>query len=511
MSSPLAGVQLHLVTSIEDVLEMKRWASERRDTPMGVDVETTGLDRVKDRVRLIQLGDKFHGWAVPDIWGGAAVEIMRDYEGEFVGHNIFAFDSHHIAQTLRYQIPLHKLHDTMFLAALSDPLKPKGLKPLATRLIDKNATAGQRLLDDGMKANGWTWATVPYDFPPWWAYGALDPVLTCWLWDMLYPQIHGTADEAYDLERAVAPLLGKMMNSGILLDKKWTAEKLTELRTYITSAREWLKSVHNIDSLMSAKQLRAGLSAAGIEVTGVTKTGLPSVTKEVLGEISRSQDAPQAARDLAGTVLKARHADKMAGTYLENFTEMAKFDGVIHCAIQQLAARTSRMSITSPALQTLPRDDKIIRGCFIPREGKSLISIDASQIELRLAASLCGDDGLITAIREADETGADIYCGIASMLFGETIIKTDKRRQFTKNAGYCKIYGGGVRKIAITIGLPFEQAKQMNDMYDERFPMLSSFAGELIAIARQQVARGERPHARTDTGSCRAMKINFTL
>src|SRR5277367_937304 len=179
---------------------------------------------------------------------------------------------------------------------------------------------------------------------------------------------------------------------------------------------------------------------------------------------------------------------------------MAGLDGAIHPSIMQLQARTGRSSCTSPNLQNLPRDDKVCRGSFIPHPGYVFITTDASQIELRIAASVCGDEGLITAIREADENGTDIYAGIATMLFGTSINKKDPRRQATKSSAYTKIYGGGVKKIALTIGLPFADAKRMNDMFDTRFPKLASYAGELVATARRQSSQGITPYTRTDTG-----------
>ncbi len=388
MTSPLTDVQLHLVTSIDDVLAMREWAGERRDYPIGYDTESKGLQPITDQLRLGQLGDLRHGWAVPLEWMGAVIELLRDMfrrKQSVVCHNS-SFDWRVTKHSLGYEMPWHLVHDTMILAALADPTRPKGLKPLSSRLIDPNATAGQKLLQDGMKANGWNWATVPADYPPYWAYAALDPVLTCHIWQSLSERVLRESPEAYDLERATTPILAGMMDAGLYLDRDYTTDKLAELRSYISSARQWLKEAHEVTSLMSARQIASALELTGAPITGRTPTGLPQVGKDVLNFISRSEDFPQPARELAGTILKARHAEKVAGTYLENFLELATPDGAIHPSIQQLLARTGRMSCTDPNLQNLPRDDRMVRGCFIPRPGNALISIDASQIELRLAA-----------------------------------------------------------------------------------------------------------------------------
>lgn len=497
--SPLANVKLHRVSNIADVLQMREWVSFRRDTPLGVDTETTGLAPQRDRLRLIQLGDKFHGWAVPDTWSGAATEILEDYEDDFVAHNS-QFDHRFIEHSIGHFIPWHKLHDTMIIAALADPTRPKGLKPLSARLIDRRATAGERLLHDGMKANGWTWATVPADFPPYWAYAALDPVLTCWIWDILSPDVLETASEAYDLERSVTPILAGMMDKGLLLDKAYTEKKLSELRQFSAKARTWLKDVHGITSLMSARQIDAALRNLDLVISARTKTGLPSIDKETLQLLSVSPEVTPAVHDLAKTILRARHAEKLAGTYLENFLEIVAPDGAIHPSVNQLQARTGRMSCSEPNLQNLPRDDKLVRGCFVPHPGYVLVSIDASQIELRLAAHLCADPELIRVLNEADESGRDVYSEIASTLYGELITKGDPRRQATKSSMYTKIYGGSVKKIALVLGLTRAEAQKMNDMVDERFSRLSSFSAELISRAKSQQLAGEVPYTRTDTG-----------
>jgi DNA polymerase I-like protein with 3'-5' exonuclease and polymerase domains len=357
--SPLANVQLHFVESIDDVLAMREWASEQRETPIGCDTESEGLNPVSDRLRLIQLGDKRHGWAVPIEWAGAVIELLRDLfrRHERVVFHHSCFDVRVIQHSLGYQVPWSYVDDTLILAALADPTRPKGLKPLSSRIIDRNATAGQRLLDEGMKVNGWTWATVPASFPPYWAYAALDPVLTCHIYDLLAPGVLKTAPEAYDLERSVTPLLASMMDAGLLIDKEYVTAKLNELREYTVSAREWLDAAHGVTSLMSARQLDAALQAQGIIIADRTPTGLPSITKDTLDGIVRSSgDVSQAARDLAATVLKTRHAEKLAGTYLENFLELAAFDGAIHPSINQLPARTSRMCLAAGSMVDAPRD-----------------------------------------------------------------------------------------------------------------------------------------------------------
>lgn len=436
--SPLANVQLHLVDSLEEALSLKRWLGERRETPLGVDTESEGLDPFRHDLRLVQVGDMRQGWALPwPLWGGLAQEVLNTYEGEFVAHNA-SFDSRMLLKRGNIAVPWHRLHDTMTLATLDDPTRLRGLKPLSSMLIDKNATSGERALSEGMRNNGWGWDTVPYDFPAYWAYGALDPVLTCHLFNHLFPRVNGDCPEVYSLERGVTRVCSNMMLKGIRVDRQYIQDNIVRLKDVSRQSREWLDSVHGIKNPLSSRQISAALEKCGYEVTETTRTGLPKTDKETLTSIRDGQAVPEAAATVARYILGVRHIDKVIGSYLENFLITADSDDVIHPSIHPLAARTSRMSITDPALQTLHRDDKIVRGSFIPREGNVFISCDADQIELRVAAILSNDAGLIEAFHEADKPGGlDFFSSIASQLFNDKVRKGDNRRQVTKNMSYC--------------------------------------------------------------------------
>lgn len=499
MESPLAEVELHLVESIDDLWALKRWVGERRPVPLGVDTESSGLDPARHRIRLIQVGDLKQGWAVPyPLWGGGILELLYDYEEEITGHNM-GFDWRFLKANAGLELPWHKLHDTMILGALDDPTRTKGLKQLSTMLVDKHATTGEKALHEGMTEQGWTWETVPYNFTPYWAYGAMDPVLTAHLWNQLHPRVMERSPEVYDLEMGVVRVCSKMMLKGMRIDHEYINASIEKLQKYALETREWLIKEHNVDSPMSAQQIARALVAMGETITAYTPTNQPQMTKEILDGF-RTKSGIAGVSEFVDCVLNLRHAEKMISTYLENFLSMADSDGVVHPQIWTLQARTGRMSISEPALQTLPRDDKIVRGAFIPREGCALISIDASQIEMRLAAALSGDKGLIELFKEMDAGGADIYSGIATELFGEKIEKSDPRRQATKTLSYTKLYGGGVNKMAMGVKLPVSQVQVIHDAFNSRFPGLNKLASLIQQQAREMVMAGERPATFTTMG-----------
>ncbi len=389
----------------------------------------------------------------------------------------------------------------MTLATLDDPTRLRGLKPLSAMLIDKHATAGERALQEGMRRNQWSWKTVPYNFPAYAYYSALDPVLTCHLWSYLHPRVMADCPEVYALERSITKICSMMMLKGLRIDRNYINQNTARLREYSRQSREWLEAAHKIKNPLSARQISAAMERQGWQITETTRTGLPKVDKPTLEAIRDGQEAPQSASQIARFVLGVRHLDKIIGSYLENLLESADADDVIHPSINPLQARTSRMSVTDPALQTLPRESSsTVRGSFIPREGYALLSIDASQIEARLTAALSKDAGLIKAFAEADAGGRDFYSGIATQMFREEISKDDNRRQLTKNMTFAKIYGAGVPKMAATVGLPVEVVKPIDDAFNERFPGIARMMDRITAEARAMIAAGQRPHVRTSLG-----------
>ena len=197
--SVLDHVQLHFVRTLDDALELKRWLGERRRF-LGVDTETGGFDHVRDELRLVQFGDLNHGWAVPyGDWAGFVKEVLETYDEAMVLHNS-QFDARFIHTATKQRWKWENTHDTMTMAHLLDPLRPKGLKPLAAAHVDAKAVSAQQTLHDAMAANRWSWATVPVDFPYYWIYGAMDPVLTCYMAEKFYPQIESRYGQVYDLE-----------------------------------------------------------------------------------------------------------------------------------------------------------------------------------------------------------------------------------------------------------------------------------------------------------------------
>lgn len=488
--SPLQHVRIELVNTIDQAWAFKQWLGERRRV-MGVDTESGGLKPERDELRLVQFGDLSTGWAIPWYgWGGVALEALNTYEGDLIMHNS-SFDSRFLEVRAGWKPAWGRIGDTMCKAHLVDPSRPKGLKPLASRLVDPRAASGQGILDKTMSVNGWDWSTVPVDHPHYWVYGGLDPVLTCHIDEHLDPIIKQRGYErAYDLEMAAIRICSRMMLRGMRVDLEYCESKAKELRAWVLQARQWIKAEYDVSNATSNAQVIKRLQADNIQLTKLTDSGdRLALDKEVL-------EALQDVHPLARYVLAIRRAEKICGTYLENFSEMVGPDGRVHPNINVMGARTARMSITEPGLQTLQRDDPTVREGFIAAEGNLILSCDYDQIEMRLAAHLSQDQGLIDAFL-AD---ADFFCEIASQIFNEPIVKGDKRRQITKNTSYGKLYGAGSATIARTAKVTPAVAETFIQAFDTRFPGISQLSHAIIDVARQRLVDEGRAYVRTPMG-----------
>jgi DNA polymerase-1 len=315
-------------------------------------------------------------------------------------------------------------------------------------------------------------------------YSALDPVLTVWNHAHLKPQVDASYAEPYDLEMGVNRIYTDMMLAGMKIDVPYIEAELARLAAFTEQARAWMMAAHGLTSPLAGMQIVDIMqSRYGHIFTKFTKGGAPSADKDQLTLIRDWSPYPDA-RQLAGYILAARHAEKLTGSYLSNFLEMRDADDLIHASINAMAARTGRSSVTEPALQTLPRDDKVVRGSFVPHEGFALISADLDQVEARITAHLSADPGLIKAFLDAEVNGTDFFCEIATQIFREPIVKGDKRRDRTKNVTYGKIYSSGLAKMAETAGVPIEQMRPVKMEFERLYPGIKTLNDKIIAESK---------------------------
>jgi DNA polymerase-1 len=298
---------------------------------------------------------------------------------------------------------------------------------------------------------------------------------------------------------ATRKIVTRMELNGARIDLDYSKKKFDELIQYSDSVKSWASNTYGGISITSNIQLVRLLEKLGAEITETTPSGAKSASKDQLQllMINGNNDV----KNLAENVLKQRKADKLANTYFSNFMEKS-IDGIVHPSVKTLGARTSRMSITDPALQTLPKGDDTVRTAFIPREeGNVIITSDLDQVEFRMFASLSEDENLISLFHKADATGSDPFTEIGRQVYQEPDMqKSDKRRNLIKGVVYGRLYGAGVAKQALTAGVPEAQMRSVSDSFDANYPGMSIFQRQVDHIGQTRLRNEGQGYVHTWTG-----------
>lgn len=453
------GVETVLVDSVEEVEAFLRWLGERRPI-LAFDVETTGLDPWRDKVRLAQFGDAKTGWAIPyRDWRGLVRHALEIYEGPMVMHNA-KFDTS-MMEADDVSIARHRVHDTMTMCALVDSHGPKGLKAAARRYVGAGSGRGEQELKQAMKQAKWDWASIPETFEKYWHYGALDTVLTARLAENLWRRVQPYRD-AYDLELAVTWVLLDMEQRGARVDIEYCSRMYDLMQAKVAR----LQAKWPAWNLLSSNQMVDVFVSRGFRLTKKTRSGALAFDEEVIQQIVRETDD-----ELAKDVLSCRRNDKFSETYLGAFLRF-EVDGIVHCNVNPLGAeKTGRMSISRPSFQNLPRR-KIIRDAIIPHDGEKIVLTDYQAQETRLIAHFAREQGMIGAFNR----GEDIHTFVASMVYGVPVGEvTKEQRRKAKQCGHARNYGAGAPKLALTADISLAESREFAKLYDMAFPRIQPF------------------------------------
>jgi DNA polymerase I len=507
----LGDIRLELVDSVDQAQRFINWLGERRPhNAIAIDTETgerpggkreDALSPWHGKLRLVQVGDGQTGWSIPwDEWNGVFYEAMDKFDGPIVCHNI-AFEARWFDIQSRWKMPWERAHDTMIMAHLIDPLGSGALKRLTSQYVDPQAAALQGQLDEGLIKNGWTWGTVPINYQPYWAYGALDPILTMRLWEMFWEKCGPGQpySRAYELEMNTRRIVTRMELNGARLDLDYSKKKYDELVQYTEQVKDWAKASYNGLSITSNAQLVRQFEALGAVITETTPSGAKSASADQLKLLVR--DGSPQVQELASTALKQRKADKLASTYFSNFIN-DNVNGFVHPSVKTLGARTGRMSIQNPALQTLPKGDDTVRRAFLPKDDDHvIITSDLDQVEFRMFSSMSQDENLINLFNLADATGSDPFTEIGREIYQDpSMQKSDKRRNLIKGVVYGRLYGAGVAKQALTAGVPEDQMRSVSNAFDERFPGMALFQKKVEDIGMRRLKAEGQGYVNTWTG-----------
>mgnify|MGYP003665457044 FL=1 len=379
----------------------------------------------------------------------------------------------------RYGITVAPIDDTMLISyALNAGLHGHGMDTLADRYLDHTCIPIKELIGAGKSMI--TFDKVPVDKAS--AYAAEDADVTLRLWQVLKPQLHvKKVTTVYEtLERPLSPVLAQMEMHGIKVDRDTLsrmsnafAQKMAGLEAEI---HELAGETFNVGS---PKQLGEILfDRMGLEGGKKGKTGAYATGADVLEDLATLHDLP-------GRVLDWRQLSKLKSTYTDSLqTHIHPETGRVHTSYQQTGANTGRLASSDPNLQNIPvrsEEGRRIREAFIADEGKVLLSLDYSQIELRILAHIAD----IPALKEAFEDGQDIHAATASEMFSVALadMTPDVRRQ-AKAINFGVIYGISGFGLARNLRIPRAEAQGFIDRYFERFPGIRTYMDATTAFGK---------------------------
>jgi DNA polymerase-1 len=468
---------------------------------VAIDTETTGLDDMRvDLVGICLCVEAGHACYIPlihkdgdadDLFGSdKLVEGQLDTEEVLkllcpmlvdpsivkIGQNM-KYDAKVLA---RYNTPVRMIDDTMLMSyALHAGLHNHGMDALSERYLGHQPISIKSLLGTGKSAI--TFDRVPLEDAV--KYAAEDADITLRLWQIFKPKLHvNKVTRVYEtLERPLSPVLARMEMNGIKVDRDVLsrmsnafAQKMAGLEAEI---HEKAGQSFNVGS---PKQLGEILFDK-LELPGGKKgkTGAYATGADVLEDLATEHELP-------GLVLDWRQLSKLKSTYTDALQEHINPDtGRVHTSYIQTGATTGRMASSDPNLQNIPirsEEGRRIREAFIADEGKTLIALDYSQIELRILAHMAD----IPALKQAFFDGHDIHAMTASEMFNVPLdeMTPDVRRQ-AKAINFGVIYGISGFGLARNLRIPRAEAQGFIDRYFERFPGIKTYMDDTIVFAKE--------------------------
>ena len=283
-----------------------------------------------------------------------------------------------------------------------------------------------------------------------------------------------------DFDLPLIPVLYKMEEKGMLIDRKYLKELQNEYETEIKNLEQKIYNLagktFNVNSPIQLSEVL--FTDLNLPTKGIKKTSRSYSTG------AKELDKLKNEHPIIGKIIKYRETSKLLNTYIIPMPDLADEEGRIHTTFTQNVTSTGRLSSKDPNLQNIPvrtEEGKRIRTGFIADKGKKLVSADYSQFELRLAAVLANDQNLIDDFNN----GVDIHTKTASEAFNIPITEVTKsQRRAAKAINFGIIYGMSVNGLAEATKMNFYEAKQFMDNYQKLRSPIMDFMKKTLEKAR---------------------------
>lgn len=496
---PVSANQYEL---IQDKAALAALIARAYETGMlAVDTETTGLTPAKAQLVGICLSAELgKGYYVPlahrnppqDLLGGPQGEIkqmglqeaidllkpvLEDPRVMKIGHNM-KYDWQMIA---KHGVRMDPVDDTMLMSwVLDGSHHGHGMDELALLFCDHQNIAFEDVAGKGK--NQITFDLVPLERAR--DYAAEDAEITLRLWHILKPRLaQEQCVRVYeDVERPIIPVIADMELAGIRVDPAFLKELSSEFgKKLLVLEQEIYKLAGHEFNIASPKQMGVVLfEEMGLTGGSKTKGGDWSTAADVLEDLAGESA-------IVAKILEWRQLAKLKSTYTDSLQEQINpATGRVHTSFHMTGTNTGRLSSTDPNLQNIPirtEEGRRIRKAFVASPGHKLLSVDYSQVELRLAAELAG----VKALQQAFRDKVDIHTLTASQVFGVPLDQvTPDLRRSAKAVNFGIIYGISGWGLAKQLGVTPGEANQFITAYLKNFREIQDYME-----ARKEEARRE--------------------
>ena len=380
----------------------------------------------------------------------------------------------------RYGIEVTTFDDTMLLSyAMHGGLHNHGMDALSERYLDHSPISIKTLIGSGKSAITFDKVKIADAV----TYAAEDADITLRLWKIFKQKLHlSKVTKVYEsLERPLVSVLAQMEKNGVKVDRETLsrmsnafAQKMAGLEAEIY---ELAGETFNVGSPKQLGEIM--FDKLGYEGGKKGKNGAYATGADILEELATSYDFPK-------RVLDWRQLSKLKSTYTDALQDHINPDtGRVHTSYSIAGAVTGRLSSTEPNLQNIPvrtEDGRRIREAFVAESGNILVSLDYSQIELRILAHIAKID----ALKQAFHDGMDIHAMTASEMFDVPLDQmTPEIRRQAKAINFGVIYGISGFGLARNLRIPRAEAQGFIDRYFDRFPGIKEYMDETIKFSKE--------------------------
>jgi DNA polymerase-1 len=499
---PLPKIDTTKYEWVRDAAGLQRWIDKANARGwIAIDTETTSLDEMRaDLVGICICVEPGEAAYVPlthraagtdDLFGSNDLAegqmpldqalsmlkpLLEDDAVLKIGQNM-KYDAKIFA---RHGIRVAPIDDTMLMSyAMHAGLHNHGMDTLAERYLTHQCIPIKDLIGSG-KAQV-TFDRVPIESAV--KYGAEDAEVTLRLWQTFRPRLHqNRVATVYEtLERPLVAVLMDMEMAGVKVDRN-TLSRMSGAFAQTMARLE--EEIHELAgekfNVGSPKQLGEILfDKMNLPGGQKGKTGAYATGADVLEDLAMEHDLPR-------RILDWRQVSKLKSTYTDALQDHINPEtGRVHTSYSIAGANTGRLASTDPNLQNIPirtEEGRRIREAFVAEPGKVLVSLDYSQIELRILAHMADIEALKQAFRE----GQDIHAATASEMFNVPLdqMTPDIRRQ-AKAINFGVIYGISGFGLARNLRIPRDQAQGFIDRYFERFPGIRAYMDQTVKFAQQ--------------------------